>query len=222
MPNLDDSPIRDAEIDEAPIVAVLEYSSQQAQSIADALSSIGADVYVTSNWAMCTAADGLIVPGAESDFDIQSALLAVRAAEMIDARLLANRPVLVVGNAFNALFESRDEDKFNSKSMNQWPGHSDQLAESDNAGWLRVDAADDSKLLRELDDVNFVFENSHAVFDWVLDAQGPLHAPRVSWTKKEPRFVAAVENGPLVATQFRPELSNAAGRQLLINWVASL
>lgn len=222
MPNLDDSPIRDAEIDEAPIVAVLEYSSQQAQAIADALSSSGADVYVTSNWAMCTAADGLIVPGADSDFDIQSALLAVRAAEMIDARLLANRPVLVVGNAFNALFESRDDDKLTSNSMNQWPGHSDKLAESDSTGWLSVEAAEESKLLRELEDENFAFENSHAVFEWVLDSQGPLHAPRVSWTKTEPRFVATVENGPLIATQFRPELSNAAGHLLLKNWVASL
>lgn len=222
MPNLDDSPIRDAEIDEAPIVAVLEYSSQQAQAIADALSSSGADVYVTSNWAMCTAADGLIVPGADSDFDIQTALLAVKAAEMIDARLLANRPVLVVGNAFNALFESRDEGKLTSNSMIQWPGNSEQVVERDSTGWLSVDAADESKLLREIEDENFAFENSHAIFEWMLHAQGPLHAPRVSWTKTEPRFLAAVENGPLVATQFRPEISNAAGKQLLINWVASL
>ena len=220
MLNLDDSPVRDA--DEAPIVAVLEYSSQQAESIVEALSSSGADVYVTSNWAMCTSADGLIIPGADSDFEIHSALLAVRTPEMIDARLLANRPVLVVGNAFNALFESRDEGSLAASAMNQWPGYSDQMAQQNNSDWLSVEAASESKLLRELDAENFVFENSHAVFEWVLDAQGPLHAPRVSWTKSVPRYIAAVENGPLIATQFRPELSNAAGRQVLNNWVASL
>jgi len=220
VPNLDDSPIRDA--DEAPIVAVLEYSSQQAESIAEALSSSGADVYVTSNWAMCTSADGLIIPGADSDFEIHSALLAVRTAEMIDARLLANRAVLVVGNAFNALFESRDAGTLAASAMNQWPGHSDQMADRNISDWLGVEAANESKLLSEVEDENFVFENSHGVFEWILDAQGPLHAPRVSWTKSVPRYVAAVENGPLVATQFRPELSKAAGRQLLNNWVASL
>ena len=36
------------------------------------------------------------------------------------------------------------------------------------------------------------------------------------------RFVAAVENGPLWATQFHPEKSGDAGAVLLRNWVATL
>ena len=96
MSNLDDSPIRDEPLDDTPVIAVLDYSSKQAESIAETLASAGADVYVTSNWAMCIAADGLIVPGADSGIDISSALLSVRAAEMIDARLLANKSVLVL------------------------------------------------------------------------------------------------------------------------------
>ena len=36
------------------------------------------------------------------------------------------------------------------------------------------------------------------------------------------RFVAAVENGPLCATQFHPEKSGDAGAALLRNWVGSL
>ncbi|MSY95594.1 MAG: imidazole glycerol phosphate synthase subunit HisH, partial [Actinobacteria bacterium] len=35
-------------------------------------------------------------------------------------------------------------------------------------------------------------------------------------------FVAAVENGPLVATQFHPEKSGDAGLALLENWVGTL
>jgi glutamine amidotransferase len=34
--------------------------------------------------------------------------------------------------------------------------------------------------------------------------------------------VAAVENGPLSATQFHPEKSGDAGARLLANWVESL
>jgi glutamine amidotransferase len=34
--------------------------------------------------------------------------------------------------------------------------------------------------------------------------------------------VAAVENGPLVATQFHPEKSGDAGALLLRNWVMNL
>ena len=36
------------------------------------------------------------------------------------------------------------------------------------------------------------------------------------------RFVAAVESGPLSATQFHPEKSGAAGGRLLRNWLATL
>jgi glutamine amidotransferase len=34
--------------------------------------------------------------------------------------------------------------------------------------------------------------------------------------------VAAVENGPLVSTQFHPEKSGEAGLRLLRNWVSML
>ena len=36
------------------------------------------------------------------------------------------------------------------------------------------------------------------------------------------RFLAAVENGPLSATQFHPEKSGRAGIALLRNWVSAL
>ena len=45
----------------------------------------------------------------------------------------------------------------------------------------------------------------------------------MSWAEHgESRFVAAVENGPLWATQFHPEKSGDAGLQLLRNWVGTL
>ena len=47
--------------------------------------------------------------------------------------------------------------------------------------------------------------------------------PAVTWTSYGgDRFVAAVENGPLSATQFHPEKSGDAGADLLHNWVRSL
>ena len=45
----------------------------------------------------------------------------------------------------------------------------------------------------------------------------------VTWSEHGgDRFVAAVENGPLSATQFHPEKSGDAGAQLLRNWVGTL
>jgi len=44
----------------------------------------------------------------------------------------------------------------------------------------------------------------------------------VTWAEHGEPFVAAVENGPLWATQFHPEKSGDAGAHLLRNWTATL
>jgi glutamine amidotransferase len=46
-----------------------------------------------------------------------------------------------------------------------------------------------------------------------------MTAPLVSWADHGEPFVAAVENGPLCATQFHPEKSGDAGAALLANWL---
>jgi glutamine amidotransferase len=55
-----------------------------------------------------------------------------------------------------------------------------------------------------------------------LESSRPLLPPLVTWAEHGEPFVAAVENGPLWATQFHPEKSGDAGAQLLRNWIATL
>lgn len=222
MAHLDDSPIRDESTDETPIVAVLDYSASQSEELAAALRTTGADVYVTTNWAMCLAADGLIIPGHNSFQQIPDLLKSVRAAELIDARLLANKSVLAVGEAFNVFFETNLQGSFDNEVLQQWPGLTLERDDQGNGDWFDIDISAKSVLFKLLDGEKFFFENRFAVLDWILDAQGPLTAPRVSWAKSETNFIAAVENGPLVATQLRPEKSGQAGIELLRNWVDSL
>ena len=52
--------------------------------------------------------------------------------------------------------------------------------------------------------------------------QPRMTAPLVTWSEHGARFIAAVENGPLCATQFHPEKSGDAGARLLRNWVDGL
>lgn len=222
MPDLDDSPIRDESNDETPIVAILDYISAQSNELTEALSATGADVYVTSNWAMCSSADGLIVPSHDSVFDVARELNLVRGAELIDARLIANKSVLAIGNAFNLLFELDENTKINNEKFQQWPGISTARADETTLGWQKVSSDENSKLFANLHDQEFFFDNQLFVSKWVLDAQGPLTAPKVSWVKQGQSFLAAVENGPLLATQFLPEKSKRAGQTFLNNWVKSL
>ena len=53
--------------------------------------------------------------------------------------------------------------------------------------------------------------------EWLTSAE-----PLVTWSEHGERFVAAVENGPLTATQFHPEKSGDAGIALLENWLRTL
>jgi glutamine amidotransferase len=64
--------------------------------------------------------------------------------------------------------------------------------------------------------------HSYAAQTWQLEVQPPLPAAAVTWAEHGGPFIAAVENGPLTATQFHPEKSGDAGMQLLSNWLHTL
>lgn len=91
-------------------------------------------------------------------------------------------------------------------------------------GWNTVDAPDDSVLFAGLDaDTRFYFVHSYAAQSWEMDNDGTaLRAPRLTWADYGGKFLAAVENGPLSATQFHPEKSGDAGAHLLANWIGAL
>ncbi len=222
MAHPDDSPIRDDSHLETPIVAIFEYAGSHADKVANFLATHDADVYVSSNWAICLAADGLIIPGGNSPEEIAREIKPLRAAELIDARLLANRSVLAIGNAFNLLFETEEES--DSNVFNQWPGVSEQLESIAVPLCCKVEGALDSHLFSGVQAEEFLFEVARYVTEWKLDSQGPMTAPKVSWAKAadELNFIAAIENGPLVATQFHPENSGEKGNALLTNWIRSL
>jgi imidazole glycerol-phosphate synthase subunit HisH len=90
-------------------------------------------------------------------------------------------------------------------------------------GWNTVMVPEGSTLFRGLEGERFYFVHSYGVRDWTLQTNGRTRPPLVTWAEHGgDNFVAAVENGPLSATQFHPEKSGDAGAALLRNWVESL
>ncbi len=102
--------------------------------------------------------------------------------------------------------------------------HASLLAEVvPHMGWNTVEPAAGSALFAGIEQERFYFVHSYAARSWELEDTGPLKAPQVTWAQHEQdRFVAAVENGALSATQFHPEKSGAAGARLLANWLGTL
>jgi glutamine amidotransferase len=64
--------------------------------------------------------------------------------------------------------------------------------------------------------------HSFAAKRWEVEPQHPFLPAKLTYAHHGEDFVAAVEDGPLAATQFHPEKSGEAGRRLLVNWLESL
>ena len=207
-----------------PRVVVLDYGSGNIHSAAKAVEAAGAEVAVTSDRAAAESADGLVVPGVGAFAAVMAGLERVRGAEIIDRRLAGGRPVLGICVGMQILFERGIERGVDTEGLGEWPGVVRELDAPvlPHIGWNTVEAAEGSTLFRGIEQERFYFVHSYAATAWTLETAGAFAAPKTTWAEHGERFLAAVENGPLSATQFHPEKSGAAGIRLLGNWIASL
>lgn len=207
-----------------PSVAVLDYGSGNVHSAVKALIAAGADAFLTSDHDQILEADGLVVPGVGAFAAVMEALSSSGAIPLIERRLAGGRAVLGICVGLQVLFDAGLEGGDRVEGLGQWPGEVVELEAEvlPHMGWNTVDAAAGSVLFQGIEHERFYFVHSFGVTSWQLEATGPFAAPLVSWAEHGTRFVAAVEQGPLSATQFHPEKSGEAGIKLLHNWVESL
>jgi glutamine amidotransferase len=206
-------------------VVVLDYGSGNLRSAVRALERAGAEVTLTADHSAAEAADGLVVPGVGAFAACMGGLRAVRGHRTIDRRLAGGRPVLGICVGMQVLFERGVEHGVETEGCDEWPGVVERLQAPvvPHMGWNTVSAPEDSSLFAGIDGERFYFVHSYGVRDWTLQTNDRTRAPLVTWTEHGgDRFVAAVENGPLSATQFHPEKSGDAGARLLRNWVQTL
>jgi imidazole glycerol-phosphate synthase subunit HisH len=208
----------------SPSVVVLDYGSGNVHSAAKALERAGATVSLTADRDRVATADGLVVPGVGAFSAVMSALNDVNGGALIEKRLTGSRPVLGICVGMQVLFDRGVERGTDTEGLGEWPGVVTQLEAPilPHMGWNTVDAASDSRLFAGIAGERFYFVHSYAAQEWTLDVQPPFPAQKLTWAEHGTRFLAAVENGPLSATQFHPEKSGEPGIQLLRNWIATL
>ncbi|MFJ4846002.1 MULTISPECIES: imidazole glycerol phosphate synthase subunit HisH [unclassified Streptomyces] len=204
-------------------VVVLDYGFGNVRSAERALARVGADVEITADFGKALDSDGLLVPGVGAFAACMAGLKAVRGEQAIGRRLAGGRPVLGICVGMQILFAQGVEHGVTTEGCDEWPGTVEPLRAPivPHMGWNTVKAPGDSQLFAGLDaDARYYFVHSYAVRSWELETGNPaIRAPRVTWATHGEPFVAAVENGPLWATQFHPEKSGDAGAQLLSNWL---
>ena len=205
-------------------VVVLDAGTGNVRSAVRALERAGADVELTADQAAIMAADGLVVPGVGAFGAVMNKLRAVRADRFIERRLAGGMPVLGICVGLQVMFESSEETP-QVEGLAQWPGTISKLDAPvvPHMGWSPVQPPEGSALFRGVEGERFYFVHSYAALaDPAPQMSETFGRPSVTWAEHGQPFIAAVEHGPLCATQFHPEKSGDAGAQLLRNWIATL
>lgn len=205
-----------------PTVTVLDYGSGNLRSVQRALARVGAEVTVTPDLRSASQADGLVVPGVGAFAACVAGIDVVGGRGPILERVSAGAPVLGICVGMQVLFEAGNEHGVLTKGLGLLPGEVARITAPrvPHMGWntLRWPAA--SRLFAGVEpDSRCYFVHSYAAHPTPVLAQtGTL----VTTAEHGETFVAAVERGPLWATQFHPEKSGDVGAKLLANWVSDL
>jgi imidazole glycerol-phosphate synthase subunit HisH len=209
----------------APKVTVLDYGSGNIRSAVRALEHVGAEVTLSHDSRAVLEADGLVVPGVGAFATVMEGLKSVDAIRWIGRRVAGSRPVLGICVGLQVMFEAGVEHGVRTEGIGEWPGTVERLAAEvvPHMGWNTVRPAEGSQLFAGIEDERFYFVHSYGVQHWNFDVNQPaMTPPMVTWSDHGGPFIAAVENGPLSATQFHPEKSGDAGAALLQNWLRTL
>ena len=208
-----------------PSVVVLDYGSGNLRSAQRALQRAGASAEISADTDAALRADGLVVPGVGAFAACMTGLRAAGGDRVIAKRLAESRPVLGICVGMQVLFAAGDEHGVTTEGVGCWPGVVQKLTAPvlPHMGWNAVDRPAESRLLAGIGaDAMFYFVHSYAARQAPPARPGSASPPVTGWTTHGDRFVALVEDGPLMATQFHPEKSSDAGAALLANWLGEL
>jgi len=200
------------------VIAILDYGSGNLRSAQRAFERSGAEVVVTSDRDVALNAAGLVVPGVGAFAACMRGLISVGGDEIVRARVAGQRPTLGICVGMQIFFRDGDEHTNGElhKGVGVWQESISKIKAPilPHMGWNTVSINGDSNLFSGLTDQSFYFVHSYA-------AKAPVGISQ-AWTTHGEKFLSAVEDGAICATQFHPEKSGDAGLALIKNWVAML
>lgn len=199
------------------MIAILDYGSGNLRSALRAFERAGKDVVLTSDYSVALEAEGLVVPGVGAFGACMQGLKSVRGDELVRERIKESRPTIGICVGMQILFASGLEHGKN-EGVGIWPATVEKLEAKvlPHMGWNTVSVAAGSQLFKGVEGESFYFVHSYGVTTEVSGSS------LQSWTEYDARFLAAIEDGVISATQFHPEKSGDAGLHLIKNWVSTL
>ena len=199
------------------MIAILDYGSGNLRSALRAFEQAGKDVVLTSDYSVALEAEGLVVPGVGAFGACMTGLRSVRGDQLVRERTTLGRPTIGICVGMQIFF-ARGVEHGNNVGVGIWPATVEKLEAKvlPHMGWNTVDVAAGSQLFKNVEGESFYFVHSFAVTESVNGSA------MQSWTQYDRKFLAAIEDGVISATQFHPEKSGDAGLHLIKNWVSTL
>lgn len=199
------------------MIAILDYGSGNVRSALRAFERAGKEVLLTSDYSVALEAEGLVVPGVGAFGACMQGLKSVRGDQLVRERISLSRPTIGICVGMQIFFAEGVEHG-QHQGVGVWPSTVEKLSAPvlPHMGWNTVVTAPGSQLFKGVEGESFYFVHSYGVTSPVEGSA--LH----SWSDYDTRFLAAIEDGVISATQFHPEKSGDAGLQLIKNWVSGL
>lgn len=199
------------------MIAILDYGSGNLRSALRAFERAGKEVILTSDYTVALEAEGLVVPGVGAFGACMNGLKSVRGDQLVRERISLSRPTLGICVGMQILFAQGVEHGLN-QGVGIWSSTVEKLEAKvlPHMGWNTVSVAEGSQLFKGVEGESFYFVHSYGVTNAVEGSS------QQTWSEYDSRFLAAIEDGVMSATQFHPEKSGDAGLHLIKNWVSGL
>jgi glutamine amidotransferase len=198
-------------------IAVVDYGIGNLRSAEKALQHLGADARLTADEQEIAAARAVVLPGVGN---FGACMRALRDSGLQDATMTAatdGRPFFGICVGMQMLFDGSDESP-GVAGLGVIPGRITRLPDSvrlPQMGWNTLEARADVELLAGLPDPAWCY------FVHTFAPEPADDCDVAAWCEYGRRFAAAIERGPLWATQFHPEKSGAIGLAMLANFVSA-
>jgi imidazole glycerol-phosphate synthase subunit HisH len=198
------------------VIAIVDYGRGNLGSVRKALAELASEVVVTDDARTVARARALVVPGDGAFADAMGSLERLGLAAPIRAHIAAGRPYLGICLGYQLLF-TESEEFGQGKGLDLIPGAVRRFPRGPKVphmGWNSVEHRGDLALFEGVPSgAHFYFVHSY-----YPETDDP--SVKVASCTYGVSFAAAVERGPLFATQFHPEKSQKWGLRLLENFAA--
>ena len=194
----------------SPVVAVLDYGIGNLRSAQKALERVGADARLTDDADVADSADAVVLPGVGAFGACMEALRSTGLDEVAVRAATDGRPFLGVCVGMQMLFEGSEESP-GVDGLGVLSGRLRLLPDTvkrPQMQWNLVDVRRPSRLFATVDDPVWMY----FVHSYAAPADG---ADVIATCDYGGPVAAAVERGPLWATQFHPEKSGITGLEML-------